>query len=394
MTVERYTSGDKRKRMAQTGLLAGLIVVLAVGAGCEGPVGTSVSASRPLPAHLAPRAMPTGPDENFERVKKILAGVHPGAGEVGRWNEGEEDRFARLIAEAESLRPNAPQTLQLRQQFQQLLAVWRERKIRRLPPVALPETYVDSIGITMKLIRPGKFVMGSPEGEGGLDDERPQREVTISPGAPGFYMAIHEITQAQWRALMGTAPWHGNPLVQESPDIAATNISWDAATEFCEKLSAKTGLTVRLPTEAEWEYTCRAGSTTKYSFGDDESKLGDYAWYDGNAYSVGRNYPHPVGRKRPNAWGLYDMHGNAWEWCADWYDSKYYSAGANKVDPFRGARHARDHSDHPLRGGSWWMSPKYCRSAFRSYLTFGARRAGGFGFRVVSPAAVGHGVPG
>jgi formylglycine-generating enzyme required for sulfatase activity len=135
-------------------------------------------------------------------------------------------------------------------------------------------------------------------------------------------------------------------------------VSLTDATEFCKKLSEKTRQAVRLPTEAEWEYACRAGTATAYSFGDADSALGDYAWYGSNS----GNTTHPVGQKKPNAWGLYDMHGNVWEWCADWYGS--YPTGA-VTDP----QGAASGTSRVLRGGSWFYNPSDCRSANRNGLT-------------------------
>jgi formylglycine-generating enzyme required for sulfatase activity len=170
------------------------------------------------------------------------------------------------------------------------------------------------------------------------------------------------------------------------------SVSWLDAINFCNALSRKEGLTpfyrvqgetavvpdwngpgYRLPTEAEWEYACRAGSTTRYSFGDDAADLGAFAWYDGN--SDGKT--HPVGQKRPNAWGLYDMHGNVWEWCWDAYEADYYSKKPPAADPLGPSQAASRVS----RGGGWNFSPQNCRSAHRSGGEPGFR--GNFlGFRV------------
>jgi formylglycine-generating enzyme required for sulfatase activity len=185
------------------------------------------------------------------------------------------------------------------------------------------------------LIRPGKFMMGSPDSEQGRDgNEGPQHEVIITKP---FYIGLTEVTQAQYEAIMGA-----NPSKFTGPTNPVDSVIWDEATEFCRKLSEKTGKTVRLPTEAEWEYACRAGSKTRFSFGDSDSVLGDYAWYGSN--SGGKT--QPVGQKKPNAWGLYDMHGNVWEWCADWFGS--YSSGSS-TDPQGAGSGGR----RVVRGGSW-----------------------------------------
>jgi formylglycine-generating enzyme required for sulfatase activity len=138
-------------------------------------------------------------------------------------------------------------------------------------------------------------------------NEGPQHEVTISKP---FYMGATEVTQAQYQAVMGT-----NPSGYGGATNPVERVSWNDAAEFCRKLSEKIRQTVRLPTEAEWEYACRAGTETASSFGDSDADLGDYAWWRGNSGDT----THPVAQKKPNAWGLYDMHGNVWEWCADWY---------------------------------------------------------------------------
>jgi len=238
-------------------------------------------------------------------------------------------------------------------------------------------------GVTMKFVRieAGTFTMGSPPRESDrFIDEDPQRQVTITKP---FYLGATEITQAQWKAVMNTQPWKGKTYAKAGTDNAASYISWNDATAFCTTLSKKTGRAVRLPTEAEWEYACRAGTTTAYSFGDDSSKLGDYAWYDGNAHYKDEKYAHPVGRKRPNAWGLYDMHGNVHEWCADWYYSDSY-ANADTRDP-KGP--ASGQARVP-RGGSWNNSAGLCRAASRVGYT-PALCDGRLGFRVVVEAGSG-----
>jgi len=221
-------------------------------------------------------------------------------------------------------------------------------------------------GVTVKLalIPAGKFMMGSPDSEKGrVVNEGPQHEVTISKP---FYMGVTEVTQAQYEAVMGTNlsnfKGEANPVEQ---------VSWNDAEGFCKKLSDKTRQAVRLPTEAEWEYACRAGTATAFSFGDADSVLGDYAWYSANS----GNTTHPVGQKKPNAWGLYDMHGNVWEWCADWYGDYPKGAVTEPQGPASG-------TSRVLRGGSWVWDPEYCRSAKRRDDTPDGRDYG-CGFRVV-----------
>ena len=210
----------------------------------------------------------------------------------------------------------------------------------------------DGIKMQLVLIPAGKFVMGSPGSETGRDDdEGPQRRVTVSRS---FYMGVTEVTQDQYAAIMGKNPSKfsglSNPVEQ---------VSWEDAVAFCKALSKKTGQTVRLPTEAEWEYACRAGSKTRFSFGDEDRDLGAHAWYEDN--SDGKS--HPVGKKKANAWGLYDMHGNVWEWCGDWYAESY--AGLKTEDP-QGPGGGKF---RVLRGGSSGYKPARCRSANRYWLT-------------------------
>ncbi len=224
-------------------------------------------------------------------------------------------------------------------------------------------------GVTMELvlIESGEFLMGSPSSEAKRDDdEGPQHRVRISKP---FYMGKHEVTQAQWRAVMGSNPSHfkGDSRPVES-------VSWNEIQEFCRKLSARTGRTIRLPTEAEWEYSCRAGTTSSYSFGDSSGGLGDHAWYTGNS----GKQTHSVGAKQPNGWGLHDMHGNVWEWCGDWYGEDYYasSPGTNPTGPGSGKYRV-------LRGGSWYLDARNCRCAYRLRVRPDLRY-NDYGFRVVA----------
>jgi formylglycine-generating enzyme required for sulfatase activity len=183
---------------------------------------------------------------------------------------------------------------------------------------------------------------------------------------------------------MGTERWKGQIFTKEDGENAASCIGWGNATAFCKALAKKTGKPIRLPTEAEGEYACRAGTTTRFSFGDDDSKLGDYAWHEKNAWDVGEKYAHPVGQKKSNPWGLHDMHGNVSEWCSDWYDEKYYSARGNTVDP----KGAASGELRVLRGGSFRSLSRYCRAAYRGRFFPGRRRLySGFRVLVVSGSA-------
>ncbi|GIT28582.1 MAG: hypothetical protein Ct9H300mP1_06280 [Planctomycetaceae bacterium] len=221
------------------------------------------------------------------------------------------------------------------------------------PNVPAGMEVTNSIGMKLRLIPAGKFMMGSPETESDREDDETQHRVTITKP---FYLGVTEVTQEQYQKVMGTNPSRKS----RGPQNPVENVSWADAVEFCGKLSAmpaeKTaGHVYRLPTDAEWEYACRAGTTTAYSFGDDASGLGDYGWFDGNS----DRETHPVGEKKPNAWGLYDMHGNVYEWCQDWYGD--YPSGS-ATDPTG----ATSGSIRVIRGGGWFHYAGYCRSAHRN----------------------------
>ena len=226
----------------------------------------------------------------------------------------------------------------------------------------------NSIGMKLRLIPAGEFMMGSPATESDRRDNETQHRVSITKP---FYMGVTEVTQEQYQKVMGT-----NPSGFQGPQNPIERVTWADAVEFCRKLSAmpaeKTaGHVYRLPTEAEWEYACRSGTTTSYSFGDSESELGAYAWYKDNSGKT----THPVGGKKPNAWGLYDMHGNVWEWCQDWYGPY---PGGSATDPIG----VTSGSYRVFRGGSWYGYARGCRSANRSRDTPGHRDYD-LGFRVL-----------
>ena len=235
--------------------------------------------------------------------------------------------------------------------------------------------------VTLKQVwcPPGMFTMGSFASEADRSGNEPVAvEVTLTQG---YWLAATETTQGQWTAVMGAAskPWSGQKYLREGQNFPATYISHgvgpngkneaDSATAFCEKLTEiertagrlPTGWKYELPTEAQWEYACRAGTTTQYSFQGNESQLSDYAWWggfvgDGNAKR--EQYSHTVGTKLQNRWGLYDMHGNVLEWCRDGYAEKL-SGGS---DPFN----AGTGNSRVLRGGSWYGNARLTRSAYRN----------------------------
>ncbi len=232
------------------------------------------------------------------------------------------------------------------------------------------KTFTNSLGMTFVYILPGTFMMGGPPGEPHswsqfykrtipATDEK-LHQVTLTKG---FFMQTTEVSQGQWYAVMGTRPWRSGErprhYVYNNAYHPAVFISWNDCQKFIGKLNHKEGVNkYRLPTEAEWEYACRAGSNTRFQFGESGNAIGDYAWYWKNTMDVGEKYAHRVGSKRSNAFGLYDMLGNVDEWCQDWYGS--YPSG-NVTDP-KGA--SSDSGVRVRRGGSF--ADSIVRYSFRS----------------------------
>ena len=225
-------------------------------------------------------------------------------------------------------------------------------------PLPVPEGD-PPIDMAFVWIEPGVFQMGSPASEEGRDsDEGPLHEVELSRG---FWLGKYEVTQGEWEAVMGTRPWRGKDYVQPNSSHPAVYISWNDVQAFIDMLNTAAGEVVyRLPTEAEWEYACRAGTTTRWSFGDDVSQLTDYAWYGGNACSEGECYARVVGTKLPNPWKLHDMHGNVFEWVQDWYSRRYYNSSP-RVDP----QGPSTGSYRITRGGHFRNEASVLRAAFR-----------------------------
>lgn len=241
-------------------------------------------------------------------------------------------------------------------------------------------------GIEMVWIPPGAFMMGADRA--GLV-EGPVHQVTISTG---FYMGRYEVTQAQWQTVMGN-----NPSRFRGDNLPVENVSWDDAIAFVARLNTlNDGFSYRLPTEAEWEYACRAGTT-----GEHAGDLDSMAWYYNNSgdhrlngdldfdiLKANHNRTHPVGTKLPNAFGLFDMHGNVWEWCQDWYDSNYYrnSPSRDPQGPNNGARDIFGRQSRVVRGGEWGRSAQELDSSMRYYVNPSATSSGygSLGFRVVA----------
>jgi len=250
----------------------------------------------------------------------------------------------------------------------------------------------NGVRLEMVLITAGEFLMGSPKEEiwnwiawaermgvvnprSRIEREAQHRVRITRP----FYLGKYPVTQEQWQAVMGN-----NPSNFKGPQNPVEEVSWADCEQFLDKLNANVGRgKFSLPSEAQWEYACRAGSTTVYCFGDDEPRLGDYAWYDENSGKM----THPAGKKKPNAWGLYDMHGNVWEWCQDWYwdwgDDLYHPGyyAESPIDDPAGPAGPAYRPFRVVRGGSWTYPAGCCRSANRSYFEPGLRRSY-LGFRI------------
>ncbi|MGD0092314.1 MAG: formylglycine-generating enzyme family protein, partial [Planctomycetota bacterium] len=219
-------------------------------------------------------------------------------------------------------------------------------------------------GVRMEfvLVNAGEFQMGAQEGE---LQERPAHRVKISNP---FYLGKYEVTQAQYEKVVGR-----NPSKFKGADLPVEQVSWDEAQTFCGAAGKLAGRSLRLPTEAEWEYACRAGTTTKFNTGGADSDLEDAAWFNKNS----RSHTNPVGQRKPNAWGLYDMHGNVWEWVQDHFSEKYY-VESPVIDP----EGPQTGAGRVLRGGCWRSSADDCRSACR-HKGYPGERYEDAGFRAV-----------
>lgn len=239
-----------------------------------------------------------------------------------------------------------------------------------------PVVTTNSIGMQLAVIPPSSQTL---------------RAIPVELKQP-FRPGVYEVTQGHWQAVMETQPWIGHVNIQVGENNAAAQISWLDANEFCRKLTErerKAGQITaneqyRLPTEAEWEIACRAGTTTNWCYGDDESRLGDYAWYDVNSKNVSEQYPPEVGVKKANSWGIHDMHGYVWEWCQD------ESIQIPSFGPYKVMKSPSGDSRRVNRGGAVSGDASRCQSSMRFSFLASVRRSG-LGIRVVlSPIA---GVP-
>ena len=347
-------------------------------------------------------------EENIEQIN--AAAVFVGKNGLGPWQRREINAFLRKFVSRECpvipiLLPDAPKEPKLPTFLEEIMwvdfrtsdpnpmsqLIWGitgkksdqqinfKAQTNPVAPTVITEIFPKGILLEMVKIPAGSFLMGTEEAEvirlckeyeyekDWYKNEMPQYRVNLQE----FYLGKYPITQEQYQAVIGNNP----SKFKNNPKNPVETVSWDDAQAFCQKLSAKTGKKYRLPSEAEWEYACRAGTQTRYYFGNNEYQLGEYAWYRDNSGSK----PHPVGQKKPNNWGLYDMHGNVWEWCEDGWHENYQNA------PTDGTAWNENHSvtnPRVLRGGSWLNNPRNCRSAAR--FNFSSRYAYN-GFRVVSP---------
>lgn len=248
---------------------------------------------------------------------------------------------------------------------------------------ACENAHRNTIGMDFVLIPAGSFLMGSADADReATSNEKPRHKVVISKS---FYIGQYEVTQAQWEAVMGSSPqllprsnnFHELPGMAErlwNPANPVT-VSWLDAQAFIDRLNRKEGHSrYRLPTEAEWEYAARAGSTAAYSFGDDARQLGRFAWY-GEDFDSGAT--HPVGKKAPNGWCLYDMHGNVWEFCRDWYGSYPEGSVSDPTGPESGEYRV-------VRGGSWNQPGVSCTATFRGAHETGTSSDIGFRLALVA----------
>jgi formylglycine-generating enzyme required for sulfatase activity len=255
-------------------------------------------------------------------------------------------------AKEEQERPSA----ELRRQQEAQLALQRQQEARERNQALFRELNLELVDIPS-----GSFTMGSND----YDNEKNPHQATLK----AFQMSKYPINQKQYQAVIGKNPSN----FKGDENYPVESVSWHDAVRFCEELSKRIGQKVRLPTEAQWEYACRAGSTGKYCFGDDVNQLEKYAWYNENSGSK----THPVGEKLANSWGLHDMHGNVWEWCEDVWHENYNGAPVDGSAWLTGG----DKDRRALRGGSWNSDGNDCRSAnrYRNY----AGSSGNGGFRVV-----------
>ncbi len=331
------------------------------------------------------------PDLRMSEVGLNLRDIH----RLDYWEEDGFEQLERAIGYQFKLEPEEPKQLLSVFNFEIVRVNAKGEQIKKESKQSqyFSEDLGNGITLEMVAIPGGTFLMGTEDEEierlvkkfnwDGFRSERPQHRVTVS----SFYMGRYPITQSQWQAIAATAKididLETNPSNFKGDELPVESVNWYQATEFCKRLSRETKREYRLPSEAEWEYACRAGTTTPFYFG--ETITGELANYNagytyaGEAKGEYRQQTTPVGQFPPNAFGLYDMHGNVWEWCADTWHGNYDGA------PTDGSAWIEKGNDNlsPLRGGSWGLIPTYCRSAIRFYVYRRDYRNLYNGFRVV-----------
>ena len=308
---------------------------------------------------------------------------HVNAAVLKGLSKNKDDRFANCVQMADALTATAPAPV-----------VTAPKVVVPAPPAAPKNEFgqgtqagerkaIKSNGMELgfRWCPPGKFTMGSPPNEPGRSDDEQQVQVELTKG---FWMQETVVTQSLWTSVMETKPWieHGDKdYYNVGPSYPAVDVNHLDATAFCNELTKTEraagrlplGAKYALPTEAQWEYACRAGTKTAYSYGDDDGRLGQHAWFDKNAWDIGEKYAHEVGKKKSNPWGVFDMHGNVWEWCQDLYE-KQLPGGRDPV--------ASSGSSRVLRGGSWVYNAACASCSCRVF--FGpAIRYSTIGFRVI-----------
>jgi len=318
----------------------------------------------------------------------VLLGWNP----LSAFSGVERDRYDRArggggVVEEAAKEEEAPAE-EVREEPREEREVVEARLERSATSSAYPEEWTNSIGMKFRLIPAGSFMMGAVPGDDGADsDESPRHRVEITKP---FYIGAYEVTQEQWQRVMGN-----NPSYFKGSNLPVEQVSWNDAVSFCEKLSRMDGERYRLPTEAEWEYAARGGiEGKKYVWGDQsmpivnglkqanvadvsaKRKYSDLTIFAG--YDDGFTETSPVGSFAPNGYGLYDMAGNVWEWCSDWYNSGYYGTTATLRDP----KGPEQGEVRVLRGGSWFGVPWYLRSSYRLRNT-PDNRSGSIGFRIL-----------
>ncbi|MGB3513293.1 MAG: bifunctional serine/threonine-protein kinase/formylglycine-generating enzyme family protein, partial [Microcoleaceae cyanobacterium] len=342
-----------------------------------------VNPPTPKPAPIPNRTIPSPsqPQPNKTRRQILILGGLAGSGfAAAMLSKDWWDRFLLPKANlSDSSQPEAnwSHSSNSTQKFETVKVNTKGEIINRSQGQAevMTENFDNGVSLEMVKIPAGRFLMGSPETEAGrYDNESPQHYVDV----PEFFMGKYPVTQAQWQAVMGN-----NPSYFKGENRPVETGDWNDATEFCQKLSQITGKKYSLPSESQWEYACRAGTTTPFYFGETiTSELvnfnGNYTYPDGPKGKY-REETADVGIFPPNAFGLYDMHGNVWEWCQDVWHDNYNGAPTDGSAWETGGNNNRS----PLRGGSWYDDPNNCRSAFRNYVDRRDNHYTTFGFRVV-----------